>query len=65
MRFLQRRFLLKTVFGLIVWLVFWIIMDLNLSRLTIILLSENHLTLIWVGFLGFCFSVTGGGLLPV
>ena len=36
----QRRFLSKTV---LVWLFFWIIMDLNLSGLSTILLSENHL----------------------
>ena len=40
-------FLFKNCLGLLVWLLFWILTDLNLSGLTIILFSENHLIAFW------------------
>ena len=36
-------FPIKNCLGLLVWLLFWIEIHLNLSGLTIILFSENHL----------------------
>ena len=39
---LQGRFLSKSCLCLLVWLLFWITIDLNLSGLTIILFSENR-----------------------
>ena len=40
-------FPIKNCLGLIVWLLFRIIMDLNLSGVTIILFSENYLIAFW------------------
>ena len=40
-------FPIQNCLSLLVWLLFWIIMDLNLSGLTIILFSENHLIAFW------------------
>ena len=48
----------KNCFGLIVWLPFWEIMDWNLSGLTIILLSENHL----MTFPDSAFDISNGNL---
>ena len=40
-------FPIKSCFGLLVWLLFWIKIDLDLSGLIIILFSENHLIAFW------------------
>ena len=40
-------FPIKNCLGLLVWWLFWIIIDLNLSGLRIILFSENHLIAFW------------------